>query len=435
MKKIFLLLFVTCLININMYSQDKYLPTQENLDNREWFQDAKFGLFIHWGVYSILGNGEWVMEHTNIPIKQYEKLPGFFYPMNYDPAEWVRIAKEAGMKYITITSKHHDGFAMYDSEVSDYNIVDKTPYGKDVIKMLAEECEKEGIKLFLYYSHLDWHHPDFYKGGRTGGDYTGRGNERDFSSYLEYMNTQLTEILTNYVDIAGIWFDGIWDNKKIDWQLEETYRLIHSIQPGCLIGNNHHVAPYSGEDFQMFEKDLPGHNTSGWAGEQSISRLPLETCETISGNGSWGFNIYDKKTKNTDDLIKYMVRAAGYNSNFLLNVGPMPDGNIRPEHIAVLRDMGTWMETYGETIYGTRGGPFEPRPWGVSTQKENKIYIHLLDWEDPVLVLPGIPQKIISGKVFGTEDKVHVKQEKDMIILEFPSKHPSMPDQILELTL
>lgn len=432
MKRFSLILAFSLMI-ITAMAQTEYFPSEENLQNREWFQDAKFGLFIHWGVYSILANGEWVMNNTQIPIKQYEKLPGFFYPMNYDPSDWVRLAKEAGMKYIVITSKHHDGFAMYESKISNYDIVDKTPYAKDVLKMLADECDKEGIKLFFYYSHLDWHHPDFYEGGRTGGSYTGRTGERDFEGYLKYMNSQIEELLTGYGKIGGIWFDGMWDNLDADWQLEKTYNLIHNLQPGCLIGNNHHIAPFPGEDFQMFEKDLPGKNTTGWASDQTVSRLPLETCETISGNGSWGFSIYDKKTKSVPDLIQYMIKAAGHNSNFLLNVGPMPDGNIRPEHIQVLKEMGDWMAKFGETIYGTRGGPFEPRPWGVSTQKDNKIYLHLLDWSDPVLVLPAIPQKIISAKVFGTEDKVRVDQDRDRLIIEFPAKHPYVIDQIIEL--
>jgi len=435
MKKITIVLFMMVFVTPMLKSQDDYIPSKENLENREWFQDAKFGLFVHWGVYSILGNGEWVMNNTEIPIKQYEKLPGFFYPVNYDPAEWVKMVKDAGMKYIVITSKHHDGFAMFDSKVSDYNIVDRTPYGKDVLKMLADECHKQDIKLFFYYSHLDWHHPDFYAGGRTGGDYTGRGKERDFPAYLDYMNAQLKELLTGYGEISGIWFDGIWDNRNADWQLEKTYRMIHELQPGCLVGNNHHVVPYDGEDFQMFEKDLPGKNTTGWASDQSVSRLPLETCETVSGNGSWGFNIYDKKTKSPEDLIRYLVKAAGYNSNFLLNVGPMPDGNIRPEHINVLETMGTWMSQYGETIYGTRGGPFEPRPWGVSTQKDNKIYVHILNWNDPALVLPPIPQKIQAAKIFDTGENVKVTQDKDKILLEFPARHPSQIDMVIELKI
>ena len=434
MKKLILLLLAFAICPF-MRGQNGYLPAKENLENREWFQDAKFGLFVHWGVYSLLGNGEWVMNNTQIPINQYEKLSGFFYPVHYNPSEWVQMVKDAGMKYIVITSKHHDGFAMFDSKISNYDITDRTPYGKDVLKMLAYECHKQGIKLFFYYSHLDWHNPDFYAGGRTGGSYTGRSDKRNFPKYLDYMNEQLRELLTNYGEISGIWFDGIWDNLDADWQLGNTYRMIHELQPGCLVGNNHHVAPYDGEDFQMFEKDLPGKNSTGWASEQSVSRLPLETCETISGNGSWGFNIYDKKTKSSEDLIRYLVKAAGYNSNFLLNTGPMPDGNIRPEHIKILQTMGDWMKEYGETIYGTRGGPFEPKPWGVSTQKENKIYVHVLDWNDPFLVLPPIPQKIRDAKIFITGQKVKYSQDKEKILLEFPAKHPSQVDMVIELEI
>jgi alpha-L-fucosidase len=434
MKNI-ILIIIAISISFSSVAQDEYKPSPENLKNREWFQNAKFGLFVHWGVYSILANGEWVMQETRIPIKQYEKLPSFFNPQDFDPAEWVAMVKKAGMNYIVITSKHHDGFAMYDSKVSDYDIADKTPYGKDVLKMLADECKKEDIKLFFYYSHLDWHHPEFYRGGRTGGDITGRQGEGNFPAYIDYMNAQLTELLTGYGEIGGIWFDGIWDKLDADWQLRKTYDLIHKLQPGCLVGNNHHIGIIPGEDFQMFEKDLPGHNSTGWAPDQSIGNLPFETCETISGNGSWGFNIYDKKTKTPDDLIKYMVKAAGYNSNFLLNVGPMPNGNIQPEHVEVLDKMGEWMDKYGETIYGTRGGPFDPRPWGVSTQKENKIFIHILDWSDPMLVLPPLPQKITKAIIYGNGEKVTVIQDKEKIILRFPAKHPSVAVQIIQMEL
>ena len=177
-------------------------PSPENLKNREWFQDAKFGLFIHWGVYSVLGDGEWVMNEQQIPVNIYEKIPSFFNPTDFDAKAWVQIAKAAGMKYITITSKHHDGFAMWDSKVSDYNIVKKTPYGKDVLKMLADECHKEGIKLFFYHSQLDWHHPDYFPRGNTGGSWTGRPESGDMNKYLDYMDSQLTELLTNYGEIG-----------------------------------------------------------------------------------------------------------------------------------------------------------------------------------------------------------------------------------------
>lgn len=431
MKKTSVLVLILLIAQFS-FCQDSYIPDSENIENRIWFQDAGFGLFIHWGVYSILANGEWVMHNTKIPVKQYEKLPEFFNPIAFDPYEWVKIAKRAGMKYIVITAKHHDGFAMYDSEVSDYDITDCTPYNKDVLKLLSEACEKEGLKLFFYYSHLDWHHPDFYKGGKTG-QYSGREKEPDFDLYIHYMNEQLKELLTQYGEIGGIWFDGIWDKKDADWQLQKTYNIIHELQPGCLIGNNHHLPTFDGEDFQMFEKDLPGNNTSGWAAEQSVSQLALETCETISGNGSWGFNIYDKETKSSEDLIQYLVKAAGYNSNFLLNTGPMPNGKIRPEHIKILNEIGMWMDENGETIYETRGGPFQPDEWGVSTHSLDKIYLHILKQDSSYLILPPLSQTIKSAAIFTTKEKIQFDQNEKEIKIKLPDKKMNIPDLIIEL--
>jgi alpha-L-fucosidase len=376
-------------------AEPSYEPSPENLKAREWFQDNKFGLFIHWGVYSVLGDGEWVMNNKKMSVADYEKLPAKFNPTEYDPAEWVAMAKATGMKYITITSKHHDGFAMWDSKVSDWTIAKRTPYKKDVLKLLADECNKQGIKLFFYHSHLDWHHPDYFPRGRTGHN-TGRAEKGDFNKYLDYMDAQLEELLTGYGPIAGIWFDGWWDQQikkggkdakkdddpkktHVDWRLRKTYDLIHKLQPAALVGNNHHVAPFPGEDFQMFEKDLPGGNTAGFNEDSKPSELPLETCETM--NNAWGYNSNDKKFKSTKDLIHYLVKAAGNNANFLLNVGPMPNGKIQPEFVERLKEMGKWLDKNGESIYATRGGPVKPQKWGVTTQSKDgtKIYVHVLD--------------------------------------------------------
>jgi alpha-L-fucosidase len=357
-------------------AQEAYRPAPENITAREAFRDARFGMFIHWGVYSLLADGEWVMNSRGIPATVYEKLPASFNPTQFDAAEWVALARAAGMRYITITSKHHDGFAMYDSASSPYDIVDATPYGKDVLKALAEECRAQGLPLFFYYSQLDWHHPDYFPRGFTGRQ-TGRPESGAFSRYIDYMNGQLTELLTNYGPIGGIWFDGMWDQPEAAWRLPETYALIHKLQPAALVGSNHHHAPYSGEDFQMFERDLPGANTAGF-NQTSISDLPLETCETM--NDSWGFRLQDGKYKSTRELVAYLARAAGHDANFLLNVGPMANGKIQPEFVTRLREMGTWLAKFGESIYGTRGGPVSPRPWGATTQRDDTVYVHVLDW-------------------------------------------------------
>jgi len=374
-------------------------PEQLRSEMSQWFQDAKFGMFIHWGVYSVLGDGEWVMHQKKMTIPEYERLLPEFNPTEYDPKQWVALAKSAGMRYITITSKHHDGFAMWDSQISDYDIVERTPYGQDVLKMLADECSRQGIKLFFYHSHLDWHHPDYYPRGRTG-QYSGRPEEGDFDKYLDYMDAQIAELAGGrYGQLGGFWFDGWWDQRNqeegqpatatyVDWRLQQTYDLIHGLQPQALIGNNHHVAPFPGEDFQMFEKDLPGHNTTGFSADATIGQLPLETCETI--NKSWGFNKSDDNYKSTEDLIRYLVTAAGYNSNFLLNVGPTPQGTIQDEFVTRLEAMGQWMSRNGDSIYGTRGGPLEPQEWGVSTQKGDRIFLHILKEDVPdEILLPG----------------------------------------------
>jgi alpha-L-fucosidase len=384
---IFLLAFGALAFSPVARAQENYQPSAANLAARDWYQDAKFGLFIHWGVYSVLGDGEWVMNNRQLTVEEYEKLPAFFDPTEFDAAAWVALVKAAGMKYITITSKHHDGFAMFGTKQSDWNIVDRTPYKKDVLKMLADECHRQGIKLFFYHSQLDWHNPNYYPRGRTGHE-TGRPESGDWYKYLDYMDAQLRELLTNYGEIGGIWFDGMWDKPEADWRLAKTYQLIHDLQPQALIGSNHHHSPFPGEDFQMFEKDLPGQNTAGFNQTAVISRqLPLETCETM--NNAWGFNLKDTDYKSTRQLIQYLVQAAGHNANFLLNVGPMPNGKIQPEFQTRLQEIGQWLARYGESIYGTRGGPIAPRPWGVTTQKGTKVYVHILDWPDASLALPG----------------------------------------------
>ena len=410
--------------------EEPYKPSQQNLEARRWFQDAKFGMFIHWGVYSVIGDGEWVMNNKKIAVSEYEKLGPQFNPSSFNAAEWVGLAKSAGMKYITITSKHHDGFAMFGSKVSDYDIVDRTPYHKDPIRMLADECHKQGIKLFFYYSELDWHNPDYYPRGRTGRD-AGRPEAGAWQKYLDYMNGQLRELLTNYGDIGGIWFDGWWDRPDADWQLARTYGLIHSLQPAALVGNNHHRLPFAGEDFQMFEKDLPGKKTAEFNKDSEVGTLPLETCETM--NRSWGYNQNDKNFKSTRQLVQYLVNAAGANANFLLNIGPKPDGTIQPEFVSGLKDLGRWLAKNGDAIYGTRGGPITPRPWGVTTQKGNKVYIHILDWQDPAILLPRLPRRIASGHFLKDGSTAQFTENDLGILVKIPETAVDEYDTILVL--
>ena len=418
-----------------------YEPSASNLEAREWFQDAKFGIFIHWGIYSELGGGgdygiaEWVMEQRRIPIDKYERLAEFFNPAAFDADAWVRAFKSAGARYVTITSKHHDGFAMYDSAASDYDIVDRTPFGRDVLAELKEACDRHGLKLFFYYSQLDWHHPDYYPRGRTGKGYTGRPDSGDWDRYIDYMNAQLTELLTNYGDIGGIWFDGWWDQQhgpmQNRWRLRETYELIHRLQPQALIISNHHVTPFPGEDVQPFEQDLPGENTAGF-NTSHISELPLEMAQTM--NGSWGFNLVDSNFKSAGELVRQLVSAAGRNSNYLMNTGPMPDGRLQPENIATYAEMGRWLAAYGESIYGTRGGPVAPRPWGVTTQKDGIVYVHVLDWQDALLPLPLASSIETAALLPGGED-VAFEKTSEGYLLELPGGEQTGPVTVIRLEL
>lgn len=439
-------LFFTCVYlfaNVIVQAQLTYIPSDENLAARQEFQDMKFGMFIHWGASSVLGAGEWVMHNRNIRVNEYQRLLQFFNPQNFDARKWVTTAKAAGMKYITFITRHHDGFSNWDTQQSDWKITN-TPYGKDVLKQLADACHKEGIKLFCYYSLLDWYRSDYqYETGRTGKG-TGRTGKSNWNSYIRFMKAQLTELLTQYGEIAGIWFDGHWDQlendsdkkavSKVDWHYEEIYQLIHRLQPRCLISNNHHLSPIPGEDFQAFEKDLPGHNTTGFGGA-TVSELPLETCETM--NDSWGFNITDRNYKSVKKLVQYMVKAAGYNANFLLNVGPMPDGTLQPEFTDTLKAVGKWMEQYGQTIYGTRGNVIPAKDWGTVTQKNKTLYIHILNKpENPAFVfIPELKQKIEKAVLFNSQKEIKFRQQPEGTFLYLNGIVLDEIDTIIQLEL
>lgn len=398
-----------------------------------WFRDARFGMFIHWGVYSLHGRGEWVMQNEGIPISEYEKLPPRFNPEKFNAREWVQMAKDSGMKYITITSKHHDGFAMYDTALNDYDIVDRTPFRRDPIKELAEECRRQGIKLFFYYSQLDWHHTDFYPRGGTG-KRAGRPEAGDWEAYKKFYIGQVRELCTKYGPIGGLWFDGWWDRPTADWGHDELYSVIHKLQPNALVGNNHHRQPFPGEDFQMFEQDLPGQNTAGF-NKADPGKLPFETCRTM--NNSWGFNQRDEAHRSIPDLIRYLVQAAGRDANLLLNTGPLSDGTILPEHRERYLGIGAWLRENGETIYGTRGGPFRPQPWGVSTSKGQTVYLHVLNWpKDGKLTLTDLPTQVKSAQFQhkpGTA--VGLQQTGGTLTLTLPDAGKDSIDSIVRLEL
>ena len=433
MKRIIFSVFLAATFG-SINAQNAYQPSEAIRQAQTEFQDKKFGIFLHWGLYSMLGQGEWVMQNRNIHYQEYPKLAAAFYPSLFNADEWVEAIKASGAKYITITSRHHDGFSLWNSAASDYNSVKATPFKRDILKELSEACQRHGIALHFYYSHLDWGRPD-YPLGRTGKG-TGRPtNQQNWKQYQAFMNAQLTELLTGYGKIGAIWFDGVWDHDSdptpFDWQLRPQYDLIHRLQPSCLVANNHHLPPFDGEDVQIFERDLPGENKAGYSGENGISKtLPLESCETM--NRTWGYNITDRDYKSTRQLVHLLVGAAGRNANLLLNVGPEPNGKLPEEAVSRLKEMGKWLELYGETIYGTRGGEVEPHTWGVSTRKGNRLFIHVLDLADQALFVPFKYNKVKRAIEFKSGKKVKFTRVDGGITLQFDAV-PTDFDYVVEL--
>ena len=351
------------------FAQEGYQPAPENVQARQNFADHKFGIFLHWGIYSMFAQGEWYLQNANIDNKEYAKAAKGFYPAQFDAKQWVSAFKQAGAKYICFTTRHHDGFSMFDTKYSDYDIVDASPFKRDIVRELADECKRQGIKFHLYYSHIDWTRDD-YPTGRTG-RHTGK------------------------------------DPKKEDWNSYFTFMNI-----------------------QIFERDLPGENSAGLSG-QSISRLPLETCQTM--NGMWGYKVVDQNYKSVKTLIQYLVGAAGKGANLLLNIGPQPDGELPAAALDRLKGMGEWLEKYGETVYGTTAGDVPTRPWGVTTRKGDKQYVHIMSLEDTSLFLP-ITAKVKKAVVFDSRKPVQFKQTKDGILLDLGLK-PQDADYIVELTM
>ena len=423
-----------------------YVPSAENLASREDFRDSRLGIFIHWGVYSMLGDGECVMQEKDIDYKDYSQLPAGFCPSRFSAEEWVSAIRNSGARYITFTSRHVDGFSMFSSSMSSYNIVDATPFARDVVGELAEECRRQGLRLHLYYSLEDWGRGDCPQ-GKTMVNTCGKDpSEEDYPHYLDFMCGQLTELLTNYGPIGCIWFDCDWDQIRkpaareevvvnFDWKYDRIYSLVHELQPGCLIGNNHHRGSIAGEDIQIFERDVPGENTSGFSRTGFVARdLPLETCQTM--NGSWGYNILDKNFKSTEDIIRLLVKTAGRDANLLLNVGPQPDGRFPEESLHILAGLGRWMKANGETIYGTRATMLPPQEWGVVTHKEKRLFVHVL--EKPLdgkicLSLGEFPGQIRSVKEFASGKPLSFSSGNDGISLSLPDDADSSIDYIIEI--
>jgi len=398
----------------------------------EWFQDSRFGMFIHWGLYSIFAKGEWVMHFDHIEPAEYEKLAFKFNPTGFNADEWVSLAADAGQKYMVITSRHHDGFSMFDTALSPFKVTN-TPFRRDPLAELAQACRKNGrVKLGFYVSLLDWRHPAYRFRKESG---------LAWSDYLGFLHGQVAELCANYGDIACIWFDGEWPGNPIytehpyfaaggDFQYQKLYDSIHLAQPDAIVINNRHTAPLPGEDVQPFEQDLPGSNSAGWnTGE--ISPLPLETCLTI--NDSWGWSDGDTNLKTVPYLIQTLARAASSGANLLLNVGPTPEGIINPDQAERLRGIGNWLKKNGESIYGTRKGAFVPSTRTVSTRRGDTHYIHDLLHESERIKIKGGPASLTRAELLdGT--KVELGWKGDEILLDIPAGKRDYADSVIKLT-
>jgi len=387
-----------------------YLKAGEQ-DIQAWRQ-MKFGLFIHWGPVSLKGTeigwsrggerrGRNDKSTGSVPVEIYDNLYKQFNPLKFDAEQWVQMAKDAGMKYLVFTSKHHDGFSMFDSKLTDYKI-SNSPFKRDVVKELADACHKGGLKLGYYYSPVDWYHPDY----RT----------ENHARYIEYMHGQLRELCSNYGRIDIIWFDGLGGSAK-DWDSENLFKMIRRLQPEVIINNR---------------AGLPAdHDTP----EQRIGKFqndrPWETCMTICRQWAWK---PDDQMKSFKQCIQTLVKTLGGDGNLLFNVGPMPDGRIESRQVERLKEMGAWLRKYGQSIYGTRGGPFKPGAWGASTYKGNAVYIHVLNWSGEKLLLSPVPKKIVASSVL-TGGEASVRQTDEAIEISVPKAYRHEIDTIIKLQL
>ena len=417
-KRVLSTIVALCVVFTLSAQQSSYVPTKENLRSRQEFAEDRFGIFIHWGIYSMFAQGEWYLQNAGLNRDEYAKAADAFYPHRFDAKEWVSAIKASGAKYICFTTRHHDSFSMWDTEQSEYNIVDATPFKRDVLKELAKECKRQGIKLHLYYSHADWSRDD-YPRGRTAKGVTGRDSTLiNWPEYYDFMNRQITELLTEYGDIRAMWFDGWWDHDEdptpFNWQLDEQYALVHKLQPSCLVANNHHQVPFEGEDIQIFERDLPGENSHGLSG-QAISRLPLETCQTM--NGMWGYKVVDQNYKSTSTIIRYLVSAAGKGANLLLNVGPQPNGELPAVAVERMKAVGEWLAEFGDTIYATEAGDIAQQEWGCTTRKGDRLYLHIFEFAGGELFLP-LDCKVVEAKSFADGTNVKFRKADGGVVIE-----------------
>jgi alpha-L-fucosidase len=396
-------------------------------DRTEWFRDAKFGLFIHWGVYAILGKGEWIQHVGQIPVDEYEKLPPKFNPTKFDADAWAQLAKRAGMKYMTITTKHHDGFCMWDTKTTDYNVMN-TPFASDVIGEVTRAFRKAGLRVSYYYSIMDWHHPDYLPrrpwemGIRPEGD-------AKLSRYLKYMRAQIKELLTRYGRIGAVWYDGGWEHTAEELESAMMNRIWRKMQPDILINNRSNTP----EDFGTPEQYIPPTGVTDDDGNPIL----WENCITMTSHW-WGYDKHEKTYKSVEWLIRTFVDIVSKGGNLLLNVGPKPDGTIQREFVVRLEAMGKWLDKFGEAIYGTTASPFPRLPFDYrATVKSNRLYYFVFNWPaDGVVRIPGLKNEIKRAALLAPgRPKLTCERDGGDWLVTVPKKAPDRVASVIRLTL
>jgi alpha-L-fucosidase len=415
-------------------------------ERMEWWREARFGMFIHWGLYAVPagewkgekvpGIGEWIMQRAKIPVSEYEQLTKQFNPVKFDAEQWVRIAKNAGMKYIVITSKHHDGFCLWDSKYTDYDVMDATPFNRDILSELSEACHKNGIKMCFYHSIMDWHHPDAQAPFYPNYNDTKKSNP-NFDRYVEYyLKGQLKELVQNYGPLGIMWFDGEWVK---DWTREmgwNMYDYCLSLQPDIIVNNRvgngrqgmrglSKSNEFAG-DYGTPEQEIPATGLPG---------VDWETCMTM--NDTWGYKSYDNNWKSTEDLLHKLVDIASKGGNFLLNVGPTSEGLIPAASVERLAAIGEWIKVNSESIYGTTASPLGEVPWGRCTAKPSRLYLHVFEWPaNGKLEVSGLKNKVKKAYLLADKKKGKLPIEslsKEKIVITGPSKASDPIDTVIVL--
>ena len=412
----------------------------------QWWRDARFGLFIHWGLYAVpagewngqTDHGEWIRTTARIPLTTYDRFVDQFNPVAFDAAAWVRLAKDAGMKYIVITSKHHDGFCLFDSKETDFDVM-STPLRRDILKELSEACRKEGIKMCWYHSIMDWHHPDYLP--RRDWE-TDRPTERaNFDRYVEYMKKQLRELLTNYGTIGVLWFDGEWESTWNARYGKALYAYVRNLQPQIIVNNRVGAARGGmegltkegefGGDFGTPEQQIPATGLPG---------VDWETCMTM--NDHWGYNKADQNWKSSKELVRMLADIASKGGNLLLNAGPTAEGLFPQASVDRLAAMGRWMKTNGEAIHGTAASPFRSLPWGRCTQRATPegatLYLHVFDWpSDGRLRIPGLFNQVRAAYLLADASRTGLAatRHEDAVLVSLPRLAPDSLNSVVVLEL